>query len=254
MSEGVANDIPDTMVPLVREFLKEFREQALPEMEALLNKNRIWIDRTKGVGVISAEEAINWGLTGPCLRGSGIPWDIRKVEPYSSYEDFDFEIPYGKNGDTYDRYLVRLEELRQSCNIIEQAVENLPEGPVNCLDHKHRLPDKSHVYKTPDHTHPYDPTHPYGSIEGLIHHFKLIMPGHGFQAPVGEAYAATESPNGELGFYVVSDGHDVPYRVRVRPPSFYNYQVLPRLLEGHMVADIVTVLGSLNVIAGELDR
>jgi NADH dehydrogenase I D subunit len=251
---GLMADVPDTFDPMVREFVRDFLDRALPEMETLLSKNRIWIDRTKGVGVISAEDAINGGLTGPCLRGSGVAWDIRKAEPYSSYEDFDFEIPVGQNGDTYDRYLVRLEELRQSCRIITQALDNLPDGPINVDDHKQKLPGKEHVYKTPDHTHPYDPEHPYGSIEGLIHHFKLVMDGHGLLPPRAEVYCATESPNGELGFYIVSDGSGRPYRVRVRPPSFMNFQNFPRMVEGHMVSDVVAVLGSLNVIAGELDR
>ncbi|MDA1192510.1 MAG: NADH dehydrogenase (quinone) subunit D [Candidatus Poribacteria bacterium] len=251
---GVLHDVPDSFEPMVRTFLKYFKEKGLPEMEGMLNKNRIWIDRTKGVGVISAEKAISLGLTGPCLRGSGVDWDIRKAEPYSSYDDFDFDIPTGATGDTYDRYLVRLEELKQSCRIVEQALNNLPGGPVNVDDHKVKLGTKDHVYKMVDHEHPYDPKHPYGSIEGMIHHFKLVMDDHGLHPPKGEAYSATESPNGELGFYVVSDGSGHPYRVRVRPPSFYNFATIPHLLRGHMVADIVTVLGSINVIAGELDR
>ena len=251
---GLIYDTPDSFEPMMREFVKVFSGDALPEIEGLLSKNRIWIDRTKDVGVISAEDAVDYGMTGPCLRGSGVEWDVRKADPYSSYEEFDFDIPTGVHGDTYDRYLVRLEELRQSCRIITQALDNMPDGPVNIDDHKQALPDKSHVYKTPDHTHRYDPEHPHGSIEGLIHHFKKVMDGHGLEIPVGESYAATESPNGELGFYVVSDGRGSPYRVRVRAPSFYNYQMVPKMLRGHMVSDIVTVLGSVNVIAGELDR
>ena len=251
---GLYHDVPDSFEAMMRAFVKEFLDEALPEIEKLLSRNRIWIDRTQGVGVLSAEEAVNRGITGPCLRGSGIARDLRKLEPYSSYEEFEFDVPVGAGGDTYDRYLVRLEELRQSCRIIAQALDNMPDGPVNVEDHKMRFADKSHVYKTPDHTHAYDPTRPYGSIEGLIHHFKVNMDGHGVPVPAGEAYCATESPNGELGFFIVSDGSGVPYRVRVRPPSFYNYQSLPRLLEGHMMSDVVTVLGSLNVIAGELDR
>jgi NADH dehydrogenase I D subunit len=251
---GLMADVPESFEPMVRQFVRVFLTESFPEISTLLTKNRIWVDRTKGVGVISPDDAINGGLTGPCLRGSGVAHDIRKAEPYSSYEDFDFEIPVGVQGDTYDRYLVRMEELRQSCRIIEQALDNMPGGPVQHPDYKVKLPDKSVVYKTPDHTHPYDPVHPYGSIEGLIHHFKIIMRGHGVAPPPGEVYAATESPNGELGFYLVSDGTGYPYRVRVRAPSFMNYQNLPGMLKGHMVSDIVAVLGSLNVIAGELDR
>ncbi|MBM3216262.1 NADH dehydrogenase (quinone) subunit D [Candidatus Poribacteria bacterium] len=251
---GMAQDVPDTFVPMVRGFLEGFLNEALPEIEGLLSKNRIWIDRTKGIGVIDAQTALDGGLTGPCLRGSGVEFDIRKAEPYSSYEDFDFDIPVGVRGDTYDRYLVRMEELRQSCRIIQQALDNMPDGPVNVPDHKMILPGKEHVYKAPDHTQPYDPVHPYGSIEGLIHHFKVTMRGHGVEPPEGEVYCATESPNGELGFYLVSDGSGYPYRVRVRAPSFMNYQNLPRMVQGLMVSDVVAVLGSLNVIAGELDR
>ncbi len=251
---GLVHDTPECFEPMLREFVTAFTTTALPEIDGLLSKNRIWIDRTKGVGVLDADEAVNAGVTGPVLRGSGVDWDVRKADPYSSYEEFDFDIPVGVNGDTYDRYLVRIEELRQSCRIITQALDRMPDGPVNVDDHKVKMPGKSHVYKTPDHTHRYDPAHPHGSIEGLIHHFKTVMDGHGVEIPVGEAYAATESPNGELGFYVVSDGTGTPYRVRVRAPSFYNYQMMPKLLRGHMVSDIVTVLGSVNVIAGELDR
>jgi NADH dehydrogenase I D subunit len=251
---GLLHDIPESFEPMLREFVSDFTSRALPEIETLLSKNRIWIDRTQGVGVVGAEEAVNGGLTGPVLRGSGVAWDIRRADPYSSYDEFDFDIPVGANGDTYDRYLVRLEELRQSCRIITQALDNMPDGPVNIDDHKLKMPGKSHVRKAPDHTHRYDPAHPTGSIEGLIHHFKTVMDGHGVEIPAGEAYAATESPNGELGFYVVSDGSGTPYRVRVRAPSFYNYAMIPKLLRGHMVSDIVTVLGSVNVIAGELDR
>ena len=186
-----------------------------------------------------AKRRINYGLTGPCLRATGIAHDIRKAEPYSSYDEMTFEVPVGSNGDAYDRYLVRMEEMVQSCHIVQQALDNLPDGPVNVEDNKISLPQKSDAY---------------GHIEGLIHHFKIIMDGHGVQPPVGEHYCATESPNGELGFYIVSDGSGTGYRIRIRPPSFLNFQALPHMLEGGMVSDTVAVLGSLNVIAGELDR
>ena len=235
---GLAEDVPEGFEEQVLAFIRQF-PPAMDEMETLLTRNRIWIERTKGIGVISGEDAIAYSMTGPCLRGSGVEWDIRKAEPYSSYEDFDFEIPVGENGDVYDRYLVRVEETRQSCRIAEQAVKNLPDGPVRVDDPKVILPPKDAVYNT---------------IEGLIHHFKLIMDGHGLRPSEGEAYASTEVPNGELGFYLVSDGTDHPYRVRVRPPSLMNYQAFPYLVEGRMVADLIAIIGSLNIIAGELDR
>ncbi len=235
---GLAADIPDGFIEAVNTFLKQF-PGAMDEVEDMLTRNRIWIDRTQGVGAISAEDAINYALTGPCLRACGVGWDIRKAEPYSSYEDFDFEIPTGENGDCYDRYLVRMAELAQSTRIIRQALDNLPEGDVNVDDYKVILPSKADTY---------------GNIEGLIHHFKIIMDEHGLPAPVGEVYCSTESPNGELGFYIVSDGSGEAYRIRIRPPSFLHYQVLPLLIDGSMVSDIPAVLGSLNVIAGELDR
>jgi len=235
---GVLRDLYDGFEEEVRTFLSEF-PKTLKEVHTLLTRNRIWMDRTKEVGVISGEDAISYGLTGPCLRASGIEHDLRKAEPYSCYEDFDFEVPVGMNGDVYDRYLVRMEEMVQSCHLVRQALDNLPEGPVNVPDNKIILPEKEDAY---------------GHIEGLIHHFKIIMDGHGVQPPRGEIYSATESPNGELGFYIVSDGSGTAYRIRIRPPSLLQFQVVPHMIEGGMVSDIVAVLGSLNIIAGELDR
>ena len=235
---GVLRDLYDGFEEEVNAFLSAF-PKTLKEVHTLLTQNRIWMDRTKEVGVISGEDAISYGLTGPCLRASGVEHDLRKAEPYSSYEDFDFDVPVGDNGDVYDRYLVRMEEMVQSCHIVRQAMDNLPEGPVNVPDNKISLPEKKDAY---------------GHIEGLIHHFKIIMDGHGVQPPRGEIYSATESPNGELGFYIVSDGSGTAYRIRIRPPSLLQYQVVPHMIEGGMVSDIVSVLGSLNVIAGELDR
>ena len=235
---GVLRDLYDGFEEEVNAFLSAF-PKTLKEVHTLLTRNRIWMDRTKEVGVISGEDAISYGLTGPCLRASGVEHDLRKAEPYSSYEDFDFDVPVGDNGDVYDRYLVRMEEMVQSCHIVRQAMDNLPEGPVNVPDNKISLPEKKDAY---------------GHIEGLIHHFKIIMDGHGVQPPRGEIYSATESPNGELGFYIVSDGSGTAYRIRIRPPSLLQYQVVPHMIEGGMVSDIVSVLGSLNVIAGELDR
>ena len=235
---GVLRDLYDGFEEDVNAFLSAF-PKTLTEVHTLLTRNRIWMDRTKEVGVISGEDAISYGLTGPCLRASGVEHDLRKAEPYSSYEDFDFDVPVGDNGDVYDRYLVRMEEMVQSCHIIRQAMANLPEGPVNVPDNKIILPEKKDAY---------------GHIEGLIHHFKIIMDGHGVQPPRGEIYSATESPNGELGFYIVSDGSGTAYRIRIRPPSLLQYQVVPHMVEGGMVSDIVAVLGSMNIIAGELDR
>ena len=235
---GVLRDLYDGFEEDVQKFISEF-PKALRETHTLLTRNRIWMDRTKEVGAISAEEAISYGLTGPCLRATGIEHDLRKAEPYSSYDEFKFDVPVASHGDAYDRYLVRMEEMIQSCGIIQQALNNLPDGPVNVVDNKISLPEKEDAY---------------GHIEGLIHHFKIIMDGHGVQPPVGETYCATESPNGELGFYIVSDGSGTAYRLRIRPPSFFHFQALPHMLEGGMVSDTVAVLGSLNVIAGELDR
>lgn len=235
---GLADDLPDGFASAVNSFLKQFLP-AMDEIDALLTRNRIFMDRTQGVGPVSQEEAINYGLTGPCLRATGFDWDIRKAEPYSSYEDFDFYVPVGHTGDSYDRYRVRMDEVRQSVRIIRQGLDNLPEGPVNVDDYKLALPGKQDTY---------------GNIEGLIHHFKIIMDEHGLPSPVGEVYSSTEAPNGELGFYIVSDGTGEAYRIRIRPPSLLHYQILGPLIEGTMISDIPAILGSLNVIAGELDR
>jgi len=216
---GLVSDVPEGFEEMVSDF--------------------IWVDRNKDIGAISAEEAISWGLSGPLLRAAGVERDIRKDEPYSSYDHFDFEIPVGTRGDSYDRYLVRMEEMRQSNRIIQQAIAKLPGGEVNVDDPKIILPPKERVYHT---------------IEGLIHHFKLIMEEHGFQPPKGEIYSATEVPNGELGFFIISDGTNKPYRIHVRAPSFINYSVFPQLVRGHMISDVVAIISSLNIIAGELDR
>ena len=235
---GLLRDLYPGFENEVRSFIRDFPKK-LKEIHTLLTKNRIWMDRTKDVGQISSEDAINYSYTGPCLRATGVDRDLRKIEPYSSYDEFDFDVPVGSNGDAYDRYLVRMEEMVQSCRIVVQALDNLPDGPINVESHKISLPSKQDAY---------------GHIEGLIHHFKIIMDGHGIQPPVGEVYCATESPNGELGFYIVSDGSGTAYRVRVRPPSFFHFQAFDHLIRGGMLSDMVAVLGSLNVIAGELDR
>ncbi|HWL93595.1 MAG TPA: NADH dehydrogenase (quinone) subunit D [Phycisphaerae bacterium] len=245
---GLMYDIPPEWPDHVKQFLKRL-PNAVNDFESLLTRNRIFVERTKGIGVITKEEAIAWSWTGPLARSVGIQRDLRKDEPYLCYADnwdgkgssgVSFKVPIATGGDVYARYLVRLEELRQSIIIIEQIIDSIPAGSVNVrADEKATLPDKSEVYF---------------SIEGLIHHFEQIMWNRGFEPPIGEAYGANETANGELGFYLVSDGGRNPYRARCRPPSYINYQVFPKLVIGHTISDVVAVLGSLNVIAAELDR
>lgn len=233
---GVARDIPPNTKKYIPFVLKKL-ETAINDVTGLLVKNRIFLDRTRGIGAISAEEAVNYGFTGPCLRASGVPYDVRKADPYYFYNDFDFDIPVGENGDTYDRIMVRFEEMRQSAKIINQVLDKIPGGPIMIDNHKIALPSKAGVY---------------GTIEGLMDHFKLIMDG--IKPPEGEVYSYIEAANGELGFYIISDGGSKPYRIKVRPPCFAIYQAYPDLIRNHMIADAVAVLGSLNIIAGELDR
>jgi NADH:ubiquinone oxidoreductase subunit D len=189
------------------------------------------------VGTFSADDALSYGWVGPCLRGSGVAYDIRKDHPYSGYEQYDFDVPVGTTGDCYDRYLVRMEEIRQSVRIVEQAVAKLPGGPVIVDDKRVALPPKSEVYT---------------NIEALMNHFKLVY--EGILPPAGEVYGYTEAANGELGYYIVSDGKKCPWRVKVRPPCFNIYQAFPDMIRGHMLADAIAIIGGLNVIAGELDR
>jgi len=233
---GLSDDLNPAFVPQTREFLKEL-PGAINDVLGLVKKNRIFLDRTKGVGVIGGEEALSWGFTGPCLRASGVAYDLRKAEPYDGYEEFDFEVPVYEGGDTHDRLLIRFDEMVQSARIVEQALERLPDGPIFADDRRVTMPDKPSVYT---------------NIEALMNHFVLIY--EGIRVPRGETYGRVESPNGELGFYVVSDGTGRPYRVRVRPPCFPIFAAFPRLIEGGMIADAVATLGSLNIIAGELDR
>jgi NADH dehydrogenase I D subunit len=220
----------------VRAALKEV-PKAIRDVEGLIKKNRIFIDRTRDVGVMSAADAVSYGFTGPCLRASGVNHDLRKKTPYYRYDEFEFDVPVGERGDVYDRIFVRIEEMKQSLRIIEQAFKALPGGPINIDDKKIMLPDKERVHS---------------SMEELINHFKLVI--EGVKPPPGEIYDAIEAPNGELGFYIVSDGSGKPYRIKVRPPCFYLMNGLKKLIEGHMVADIVAILAGLNIIAGELDR
>jgi NADH-quinone oxidoreductase subunit D len=218
-------------------------------MDGLLSRNRIFMDRTQDIGVITKAEAIDWSLTGPCARASGVRRDLRKDAPYLCYKDnwdnqgaeaVEFQVPIAEAGDCYSRFLVRVEEIKQSLRIIEQLVDKIPEGPIDTFsDAKMVKPPKSEVY---------------GSIEGLIQHFELIMSNRGWKAPVAEAYAAVESPNGELGYLIVADGSPRAFRVKVRPPVFINYSAMAKMTEGYMVSDVVAILGSINVVAAELDR
>lgn len=233
---GVSRDLDDETIAMIRQFLDTF-PAAVDELEKLLTRNRIFYDRTRGVGDFSLEDSIQYGYTGPCLRAAGLQWDLRKDMPYLGYDQYEFEVPVGTRGDVYDRYLVRVEEMRQSVRILNQAMDNIPEGPIIVDNHRVALPPKEEVYNT---------------IEGLISHMKLIM--HGLTPPKGEIYSATEGANGELGFYIVSDGENRPYRIRVRPPCFPIFSSFDEQVKGHMIADAVAILGSLNIIAGELDR
>lgn len=233
---GLGFDIPDGWVNQARETLKVIR-QARDEVDRLCTKNRILVKRMVGIAPISGADAINWGFTGPCLRAAGVARDLRVDAPYSMYNEFEFDIPVGHRGDSYDRYMVRMEEILQSCRIIEQALDNIPSGPVKVDDPAVSLPEKQNVY---------------GNIEGLMNQFMLVI--HGIQPPKGEYYGYGEGANGELGFYIVSDGSGTPYRVKCRPPCFAIFQALPSMIEGQMIADVISALGSINIIAGELDR
>jgi len=233
---GVSMDLPDGWADGVRKVMADLQE-VLDDVRGLVERNRIFMDRTIGVGAISKELAISHGVTGPCLRAAGVAHDLRKAQPYWGYETYDFDIPVGSHGDTYDRTLVRFHEMEQSRRIVLQALDRLPGGPFMTQDHLVALPPKDKVYNT---------------MEGLINHFKLVM--HGIQPARGEIYSATEGGNGELGFYIVSDGSPQAWRVRIRPPCFANYSTFPKVIQGQMVADLIAALGSINIIAGELDR
>jgi NADH-quinone oxidoreductase subunit D len=248
---GLNMDLPDEAMfkKMVHHLIDDSLPNATKDVETLLNKNRIFVDRTQGVGVLTKEDALNWSVSGPMARASGVKRDIRKDEPYLCFVDnwdgqgapaVNFQVPIMTTGDVYARYLVRLEEMKQSIGIIRQLIDQIPSGPVNVSpEGKDTLPPKDQVYS---------------SIEGLIHHFELIMTNRGFAAPKGEVYNCIESANGELGYYIVSAGENVPWRARTRPPCYINYAMFPKLIEGHMISDVVAVLGSINVIAAELDR
>jgi len=233
---GLSRDLPEGWVDELAKFNKEIL-YAISEADQLLTRNKIFLDRTKDVGIISKEEAIDFGLSGPNLRGSNIEYDIRKAQPYLVYDQLDFDIPYGEVGDCYDRYLIRMEEMRQSVRILDQCLAKLPKGPINIDDGKIVLPDKQKVLS---------------SMEELIHQFMLVTQGQ--NAPVGEIYFGAENPKGELGFYINSKGGGVPYRMKIRAPSFVNLSILEHMLPGHMMSDIVAILGSLDFVMGECDR
>jgi NADH-quinone oxidoreductase subunit D len=236
---GLMYDFNDKVIARVRKLLDSL-PKAIADMEKLLFRNRIFLDRTRGIGVMTRDEAIGFSVSGPLARASGVTYDLRKDEPYLAYNDFDFQVPYATEGDCYARFQVRIEEILQSMGIVQQAVENLPKGPCNVpIAERFPLPDKGTTYN---------------SMEGLIQHFELIMPNRGYETPVGETYAAVEAPNGELGYYLVTDGSQIAWRTRTRPPSFIHFQVFPHIIKDHLIADIVAVLGSLNIIAAELDR
>jgi len=233
---GMTHDLPEDFNDRMKASFARL-DQVLSDCDQLLSRNRVFIDRMANVGKLSKEEAISYGLTGPLLRAAGVSYDVRKAHPYLVYDRMEFEVPLGDRGDNYDRYNVRFQEMYQSKRIIEQAIAALPEGPVTITDPKVVLPDKEKVYN---------------SIEGLMNHFKLIM--EGIHVPAGEVYQAVEGGNGELGFYIVSDGSGRPYRVRVRPPCFLGMGALNKMLIGRMIPDIITTFGMINMIGGECDR
>ena len=233
---GQTRDISEQTIKEILKFCDEVSE-VIEEVDKLLTRNPIFIGRTRDVGYISREDAIGYGLTGPNLRGSGVEFDMRKNHPYLGYEKYDFDIPIGKVGDSFDRYLVRMEEMKESVKILRQVCDKLPNGPVNITDPKGTLPDKEKVMM---------------SMEELIHHF--IVATQGIDAPEGEVYFGAENPKGELGFFINSKGGGVPHRLKIRSPSFVNLSILPKLLPGHMISDVVAILGSLDFVMGECDR
>ena len=233
---GQIRDLPDSFFPHLAKFLDGFVLQ-LNEVDRLLTRNKIFVDRTRGVGVITKERAMTYGLSGPNLRGSGVDHDLRRKHPYLDYEHYDFEVVIGTAGDGYDRYLVRIEEMRQSVRILRQVMEKMPAGAINVVDWKNMPPPKARVMT---------------KMEELIHHFIVVT--EGLDAPVGEVYFGAENPKGELGFYINSKGGGVPHRLKIRSPSFCNLSILPELLPGHSVSDVVSILGSLDFVMGECDR
>src|SRR5512142_2859469 len=233
---GVRNDLPRDFFDKCREFTELFPKR-LEDYDTLIRHNRIFLQRTVGIGVFSAEEAVNYGLTGGTLRCSGVNYDLRKVEPYAAYDKVEFDVPLGKNGDVYDRYVVRIEEMRQSNRIIKQCLDMMQPGPVTTDDPRYAIPEKVNVMQ---------------SMQSLAHQFVLMSKW--VPMPKGEVYVATEAPKGELGFYIVSDGSGRPYRVKIRAPSYVHVSALPKMAIGHMVADIIACIGTIDIVLGEVDR
>ncbi len=233
---GITYDLPQGFAGMVKDAFQSI-QQILADCDKLLSRNRIFVDRMSGVGVLSQEDAISYGVTGPLLRATGVPYDVRKAQPYLFYDRVEFDVPTGTQGDNYDRFTVRFEEIKQSMRIVEQALGQLPPGPICVDDPRVVLPAKRDVYD---------------SIEGLMNHFKLVI--EGVKIPPGEVYMPVEGANGELGFYLVSDGSGRPYRVRVRPPCFFGMAALGEMLKGYLVSDIITTFGMINMIGGECDR
>jgi NADH-quinone oxidoreductase subunit D len=233
---GMLADIPDGWMDGLRDFTRTF-PKTIAEVDRMVTRNGIWVGRTIGIGALSAKDAVNAGLSGPLLRASGVDYDVRKDFPYLDYETYDFEVPVGTSGDVYDRFLVRMEELRQSVRILEQAAERLPDGPVNVDDARLILPPK---------------TKATSEMESMIHHFKQVMEGP--RPPIGETYVAVESPKGEKGYYFVSDGTPKPVRWRIRPPSYVNLSAIPQMVEGHLLSDVIAINASIDIVMGEIDR
>ena len=233
---GVHQDLPAGLLEDIKTWADNF-PKFIDDLESLLTNNRIFKQRTVDIGVVTREEALDLGFSGPVLRGSGVAWDLRTAQPYDSYSDFDFDIPIGKTGDCYARYLVRVEEMRQSLKIIHQCIEKMPDGPVKAIDRKVTPPKRGEMKR---------------SMEALIHHFKLYT--EGYHVPEGETYTAVEAPKGEFAVYLVSDGSNKPYRCKIRAPGFAFLAAMDFLGRGHMLADTVAIIGSLDIVFGEIDR
>ncbi|MGH7211624.1 MAG: NADH-quinone oxidoreductase subunit D, partial [Acetobacteraceae bacterium] len=233
---GVMRDLPAGLTDRIAAWAETF-PKFVDELQELLTTNRIWKQRTVDIGIMSAEDALAWGFAGPCLRASGVPWDLRRSQPYDRYDQVEFDVPVGRNGDCYDRYLVRMEEMRQSVRIIKQALAKMPAGPVKIIDHKFSPPLRAEMKH---------------SMEALIHHFKLFT--EGYHVPPGATYTVTETPNGEFGVYLVADGSNRPYRCKIRPTGFAFLQAIQVMARRHMLADTVAIIGSLDIVFGEIDR
>lgn len=233
---GVAQDLPIGLLDDIFQFVEQFPLR-LDEIEELLTTNRIWKERLVDIGVVTAQEAIDWGFSGVMLRGSGLPWDLRKMQPYDVYEKVEFDIPVGTNGDCFDRYLIRVEEMRQSLNIIRQCLNLIPQGPIKTFNKKYTNPSRIEMKQ---------------SMEALIHHFKYFT--EGIHVEPGETYTATEAPKGEFGVYLISNGSDKPYRCKIKAPGFGHLQALNNMAKGHMIADVVTIIGTQDIVFGEIDR